>query len=416
MLSALFQPTTPLPSNIQRIEIPSGHAGTAATIQHMSRLALTATRDPAFRRFAISIIKGNEGVPAAKDRDFRQYVDRLYQWVKKKMYFIHDPVDVERVENPIVLLKEGGGDCDSVSTLLAGLLMSAGFKTDFVTIKAEPSSDEWTHVYVQTTLPDGKVIPLDCTMKTKYSGWEPKNFPRQVWPISKQDPQSSDAGSPDSVPMPTDTADAGDQLFGMGSTPWAPEFGMQGLGETAQEVTLAKVLDGSMANELSALRTKLNEQTGSVFNLKTAADKIADPAKRAQAIKLADAAQDALNKQKQITNEAIAKYNSVAGDIQTYSLQVLKPRQLGALPQAAVAILGVAAIAIALNALATLVGAARGQSNATEGYISQAARFMQAAGVAVEQGANASIKYGVVALVGVALYIGITMLKKRGKI
>lgn len=413
-LQALFDPTVQLPKNVSRVEIPSGNAGTAATIKHMARLALTGARSPEIRTFAIRILKGQEGVPAAKDRDFRQYVTALYTWVKKKIIFVHDPIDIERVEDPRVLLREGGGDCDSVSTLLASLLMASGFKADFVTVKAEPSSDEWTHVYVQTTLPDGTVIPLDCTMKTKNAGWEPKNMPRQVWPISKNDPQSSDVSGPDVavVPMPTDDSDASDDLFGGAAVTMG---GMRGLGDTPQESILSQILDGSMANQLEALRTKLNNQTGNVFNLQEAADKVADPIQRAQAVDMAQRAQNSLMQQKTIMYDAIDKYNQAAQLIQTYSLNSIKPRQLGFIPAALIPYLVAGAtLTVLLIALSNTIGAVRGQANATEGYLSQGARLVSSAGVAIEQTSDASIKFGVVALVAAAAYIGFSILKKRG--
>lgn len=462
MLENLFTPTTTLPKNVRRLEIPSGHLGTTKTIEHMSRMALTGARDPRIRAKAISIIKGNEGVPAAKDRDFRQYADRLFRFVQK-LYYIHDPVDVELLEDPYKLLELGGGDCDSVSLLLASLALAAGMRADFVTIKADPGSDEWSHVYTRIHLPDGTIVPCDCTMKKKPSGWEPKGYTKKIWPISSAggDPNGSDQTAPHDITdkgndlFPSDNdVRSDDDLFSGESggilmrglsaprrrfvnrplvkytslvTPRPVRRPMQrphtnfvksmaGLGaDPLTENTLVGVLDGSIANELEAKRTKMNEQTGKLFDLQTAAEKISDPVARSRALQIANNANASLLIYKRQIYDAINKYNTLSQDIQTRSAGLLKPRQLGFLPAAAIPILQIAAIAAALYALSSVIGAIRGTANATEGYISQLARAIEAGGGAVEKTGDASLKFGIVAAVGVALFFGITYMKKKGK-
>lgn len=171
----------------RRIAIPSGEAGTAATIAEMERLAVKGGRDVAVRLMALDII---EGIPA---RDHRKVAERIFQWLqdngsgeKSGVKFVNDPFRVETVQDPwITLFVTGCGDCNSAhSTTSAALLLSVGIPCMFRTVKADPRRpDSYSHVYT-VALVRGEPVAMDTSVPFSTFGSEPKTITgKRDWPI-----------------------------------------------------------------------------------------------------------------------------------------------------------------------------------------------------------------------------------------
>jgi len=83
-------------------------------------------------------------------------------------------------------------------------------------------------------------------------------------------------------------------------------------------------------------------------------------------------------------------------------------------------VLAIAGVAILINQLAGLLGAWRGNANATEGYLSQGARLVQAGGGALHEAGETMVKFGqtsislaYAALIGVGAWALFKYLKSR---
>lgn len=111
------------------------------------------------------LIKGVADIVVSKsqcDGNKICYCKSLYYFVKENFQYINDPPD-EFVKTAKETLRNGGGDCDDLSVLLANLIESIGVETRFVFVSG--------HVYIEAYLPDalnkykssGQWVPMDST-------------------------------------------------------------------------------------------------------------------------------------------------------------------------------------------------------------------------------------------------------------
>jgi hypothetical protein len=132
--------------------------------------------------------------------------EAAYWWVKKQLRFVRDEqtarpvagveglgeqdVVVETLIRPqdMAALPEGSkaGDCDDYSMYLASLLAALGYRVWFATLAADPSSRDYSHVYVVIREADGTRIPLDAS-HGGWPGWEAPEAGRGMryheWPL-----------------------------------------------------------------------------------------------------------------------------------------------------------------------------------------------------------------------------------------
>jgi len=157
--------------------LPSGPAGTVATLRIMKRLANEAVRSPHqyARAKALEIFKSS----GLRSRD-TQEIGTLQRWIQNCIRYVRDPVDVELVQTPEVTLKLGTGDCDDQATLLAAMLKATGHPAQFVAVGI--NGGPFSHVLVETRLGRGWVAAE--TILKKPVGWYPHDATsRYVLPV-----------------------------------------------------------------------------------------------------------------------------------------------------------------------------------------------------------------------------------------
>jgi transglutaminase-like putative cysteine protease len=144
-------------NQVQNLEIPVGARGTRQTLRLMSKLVREFRTADAIRRTAANIV---EGFPS---QAFRDEVRAVFGFVRDDIRYLGDVNEVETLQAPDVTLSTGQGDCDDKAILLASLLQSIGYKTQFVAVGfGEPGVFE--HVYVRVLL--GTVmVGLDPTVE-----------------------------------------------------------------------------------------------------------------------------------------------------------------------------------------------------------------------------------------------------------
>ena len=186
-------------------EIPSGDAGTAATIEQMRKLVREARLDKRIRKLAGSIIQ------SCGQKDWRCYMEALFAWVRKNIKYVYDQQGIEVLQYPWVTVETKAGDCDDQAMLLSALAESIGLNTAFVTCRANPKSRDYSHVYLYIWLPRQKEpVAADTTMPYPL-GWEPpKKYERRIWRITQ----------PEGGGM-------FDALFGLGATPVVQNTGIR---------------------------------------------------------------------------------------------------------------------------------------------------------------------------------------------
>lgn len=124
-------------------EIPEGRAGTAATIEAMTRLALEGSRHQGIVSVAQRIAQGQGR------KDYRSTLAAVHDYVAQHVQYVLDPHSMEQVAHPAyTLFHSGVGDCDDMAVVVVALAMALGFGGRFRTVSADPRRpEEWSHVY-----------------------------------------------------------------------------------------------------------------------------------------------------------------------------------------------------------------------------------------------------------------------------
>ncbi len=144
--------------------LPDGVAGIRATLAHMVRLTKEGRKDLGVRSVAAHLVR------ELPQKAFSDQVVNLFQFVQKKIRYLHDVRDVETLQAPKYTLEHGQGDCDDKSTLLAAMLESIGHPTRFTALALDGGN--YSHVIVETRLGE-KWKPMDPTVSYAFVGWMP---------------------------------------------------------------------------------------------------------------------------------------------------------------------------------------------------------------------------------------------------
>lgn len=187
MSTGLRQLVADLPADHERVEIPGGYRGTAATIDRMRDLVTLGKREKEIVALTGALIRD------CKHKDYLDYARRCFEFCQREIKYAFDPSNVEMLESPLVTLQTRRADCDCISVLLASMFESLGFPARFKTIRADSSRpDDFSHVFVEVKIPRHGWVPADATMQHPF-GWEPgPEYSYKVWPASKDGAESHD--------------------------------------------------------------------------------------------------------------------------------------------------------------------------------------------------------------------------------
>lgn len=164
-----LRPTLITPPPQTLMEIPNGAAGIAATLDAMRRAAQRGKLNPTVRQ------KASEIIARVPEKAWGAQIAALHAFVRDRIMYIRDPVNVETVREAERVLIDGVGDCDDKSVLLASMLEATGHPARFMAVGFEPG--KFSHVYVEALTgkpPREKWIALESTEKVP-AGWKPRN-------------------------------------------------------------------------------------------------------------------------------------------------------------------------------------------------------------------------------------------------
>ena len=151
--------------------LAAGDAGTSQSIGTMRALVETDRTNPAIRRAVLEALQG------APERNPRAEVPALLAWMRERVRFVRDPVDVEYIQTPARMLGEirahgqAAGDCDDQATLFATLAEAAGYPTRFVVQGRD--AGPYSHVIVEVADESGAWAPVDPSQRGAGLGWKP---------------------------------------------------------------------------------------------------------------------------------------------------------------------------------------------------------------------------------------------------
>lgn len=162
---------------ISRLDDISVAKITDATIEAMHQKVKDAKTDPRFIELIVWVVRNVPG------RDDIAHLKLLYSVFHKKIKYVRDPYQVEKVQGVWTTLKTRAGDCDDSATFIAAAAGVLGYKYRFVTIKAdEGRPEDWSHVYTQVCLPKSGWTTVDISLAQPAFGYTPKGWQEQLWP------------------------------------------------------------------------------------------------------------------------------------------------------------------------------------------------------------------------------------------
>lgn len=150
--------------------IPSGVAGTDATVREIARLVRYDLERPQLRLLATRVLNHAR----IRSKNHLQEAKTLYRYIVGRVRYQKDPVDLETVQSPTVTLGLGAGDCDDLSGLVAGLAMAVGVPARFRVIGY--GDNDLVHIFPEL-FAGGRWWPADATEPHRGFGWRPKRFP-----------------------------------------------------------------------------------------------------------------------------------------------------------------------------------------------------------------------------------------------
>lgn len=164
-LRSLLGDSATLPDQVTRHWIPSGDAGTVATVRIMVRLARAGSVHPLVRETASRIVSPVQG------RDGAAQARLLRGWLANHVAFLRDPAGAELLHTPVRLLTmvgQGGTihvDCDDAAILGASMGRAVGLLSRFVVVGFRSPAAPYQHVWAEVANPVGspRWVELDIT-------------------------------------------------------------------------------------------------------------------------------------------------------------------------------------------------------------------------------------------------------------
>jgi transglutaminase-like putative cysteine protease len=140
----------------------------------MRNLARQGSVDSLVRQTAVSLTS------QLRQKDWNGEIAALHAFVRDKVRYVRDVMNVETLQTANRTLLNRAGDCDDKSVLLASLLLAIGHPARFVAVGfRNPNSCE--HVFVETRADNrgGAWIGLETTEPVP-PGWSPLQSGKQT--------------------------------------------------------------------------------------------------------------------------------------------------------------------------------------------------------------------------------------------
>jgi len=124
------------------------YPGIDAVLEAASRLVTSSAGDERLRGLALQITRSARKHPVTGKPDLRDVdaiAGAIYTWMVRTINYVRDPWDIERLQSPVVTLRQKAGDCDDHAILGAALLGSLGVQTGFRIVSRSGST--FDHIY-----------------------------------------------------------------------------------------------------------------------------------------------------------------------------------------------------------------------------------------------------------------------------
>ncbi len=145
-------------------QLPSGVAGTRATLRAMARLVAVFHVEHIIYQLARTIVRNVPG------KDYLGELQAVQTWVRAHIRYTRDIHGIESLQWPTRTLEMGHGDCDDQAVLVASLLSAIGFPVRFRAVGWRAGA--YVHVLTEGQLPGGRWVTVETTEPVAV-GWEP---------------------------------------------------------------------------------------------------------------------------------------------------------------------------------------------------------------------------------------------------
>lgn len=150
------------PVTVQEITIPHGNEGIGVSASKLIAFIKKFRKEQkVIRPLALKLTRG------CRSKDYACNVKSIYEWVKRNVKWERDPHNVEMIQDPLLTLQRGAGDCDDHTVLIGSLLQSIGIPTRIVLISSmRDAQGIYNHVYTEVLIPwDGRTqwVSIDST-------------------------------------------------------------------------------------------------------------------------------------------------------------------------------------------------------------------------------------------------------------
>lgn len=146
--------------------IPSGAAGTRATLKLMAIQVKKNRANPRIRELGVKLVSN---IP---NKDWVGEVSAIQEFVKNHIRYTKDIFGVETIQSPSDTLRLRAGDCDDHAILVASLLNSIGHPARFLAVGFRKKS--FAHVLTETKI-GGHWLSVETTEPVKV-GWLPQGI------------------------------------------------------------------------------------------------------------------------------------------------------------------------------------------------------------------------------------------------
>jgi hypothetical protein len=151
----------PLPFPGRTEPIPGGASGVRVKASRIRGLVEDAKRTESFRNFACRLV---QDIPA---REWRAEVERVADFVRRRVRYTRDPWGVELFTHPARLLQDAldgkaAEDCDGFVILASALLESIGYQTRY-RMGALDDPRRYVHIWLEVMIPGEGWVPLELT-------------------------------------------------------------------------------------------------------------------------------------------------------------------------------------------------------------------------------------------------------------
>jgi transglutaminase-like putative cysteine protease len=85
-------------------------------------------------------------------RDETAIVRAVYNWIKRNIRYVKDPVGVETIQSPEITLRVRAGDCDDHVVLISSMLKSVGVPVRYSVVGK--SRDRFSHINLESFIGD----------------------------------------------------------------------------------------------------------------------------------------------------------------------------------------------------------------------------------------------------------------------